>query len=131
MSAPKSGSCLCGAISYEVNGPLRDVIACHCTQCRKASGHHVAATSCADEDITITGDTLVWYQSSDRAERGFCSMCGSNLFWKPRSGGRTSIFAGTLDGETGLKMVSQLYTEDKGDYYEIPDVPEVQQTPIK
>ncbi|HGG64526.1 MAG TPA: GFA family protein, partial [Rhodobacteraceae bacterium] len=38
----KTGGCLCGAVTYVVNGPLRDVIACHCTQCRKSSGHHVA-----------------------------------------------------------------------------------------
>ena len=131
MTEIKTGSCLCGAVTYQVNGPLRDVIACHCTQCRKASGHHVAATSCAQEDIVINGDTLTWFQSSDRAKRAFCSICGSNMFWKPRSGERISIFAGTLDGATGLKMTSQLYTDDKGDYYDLPDVPEVEQTPIK
>jgi len=112
------GSCLCGAISYEVAGPLRPVIACHCTQCRKASGHHVAATSAMREHVAITGE-VTWYVSSDMARRGFCGICGSNLFWDG-PGENLSIFAGTLDGPTGLETVGHIYCADKGDYYEIP-----------
>jgi len=115
----KSGGCLCGAVTYRVNGPLRPVIACHCAQCRKSSGHHVAATSVARSDIGISGD-VTWYQSSDTARRGFCSACGSNLFWDG-AGANLSIFAGTLDGPTGLTMAGHIYCADKGDYYEIVD----------
>jgi len=52
----RSGSCLCGAVTYQVSGALRPVVACHCSQCRKASGHHVAATSAARADVAIVGD---------------------------------------------------------------------------
>ncbi len=115
----KTGGCLCGAVTYRVSGPLRPVVACHCVQCRKSSGHHVAATSVARGDIEISGE-VTWYQSSDTARRGFCDRCGSNLFWDG-AGANLSIFAGTLDGETGLAMAGHIFCADKGDYYEITD----------
>ncbi len=114
-----TGGCLCGAITFTVNGPLRPVIACHCTQCRKTSGHFVAATSAARDDITIEGEP-VWYQSSDTARRGFCGICGSQLFWDG-PGKALSIFAGVLNPPTGLSIAGHIYCADKGDYYEIED----------
>lgn len=115
----KTGSCLCMVITYTVNGPLRPVVNCHCTQCRKTSGHHVAATSAARDDITIIGD-VSWFNSSDKARRGFCANCGSNLFWDSK-GESMSIFAGTLDNPTGLKTWGHIFADAKGDYYEITD----------
>ncbi len=58
-----------------------------------------------------------WYQSSRTVRRGFC---GSNLFWDG-PGEHLSIFAGTLDGPTGLGMAGHIFCADKGDYYEIAD----------
>ena len=116
------GSCLCGGVSYAVNGPLRPVEFCHCTQCRKTSGHFVAATACDSRDLEITtGATLAWYRSSTTAERGFCRACGSSLFWRPARSAQTSIMAGTLDGTTGLEAVGHIFAADAGDYYEIDD----------
>ena len=114
-----TGSCLCGAVKFTVGGPLRPVIACHCQQCRKTSGHHVAATSAARDAIEITGD-VTWYTSSETAKRGFCGVCASNLFWDGQ-GQNLSIFAGTLDTPTGLTIAGHIYCADKGDYYEITD----------
>lgn len=113
------GSCLCGAISYTVSGPLRPVIACHCAQCRKTSGHHVAATSAAREDVAIEG-AVTWYASSPTARRGFCGTCGSQLFWDG-PGQNLSIFAGSFDGATGLTLAGHIFCADKGDYYQIAD----------
>ena len=126
----KTGSCLCGSVTYQVQGELRPVVVCHCTMCRKQSGHYVAATSAPSENLTIQGDSLRWYKSSDYAERGFCANCGGNLFFRPFSKAYTSIFAGTLDGDTGLKIEGQLFPEDKGDYYELLDVPVVVQNDL-
>lgn len=115
----KTGGCLCGEITFEIKGILRPVIACHCVQCRKTSGHHVAATSVSREHIEIKGK-ITWYQSSQNARRGFCGTCGSNLFWDG-AGANLSIFAGSIDGETGLEIAGHIYCADKGDYYEICD----------
>ncbi len=119
MTPEATGSCLCGAIRYAVFGPLRPVIGCHCTQCRKTSGHHVAATAADPTHVSITG-TPRWFRSSEAAERGFCPTCGSNLFW--RRPGHLSIFAGTLDthGED-LTLSGHIFYADKGRYYEIAD----------
>lgn len=112
------GSCLCGQVTYEVSGPLRPVVACHCVQCRKSSGHYVAATSAPRATVAISGK-VTWYRSSDTARRGFCAVCGSSLFWDS-AGENMSIHAGTLDGPTGLATKGHIYCADKGDYYDLP-----------
>lgn len=111
------GSCLCGQVTFIVTGPMRPVVACHCAQCRKTSGHYVAATSAPREAVSIHGE-VTWYQSSPDARRGFCGTCGSSLFWDG-PGENISIHAGTLDGETGLSVKGHIFCADKGDYYEI------------
>jgi hypothetical protein len=117
-----SGGCLCGGVRYTVRGELRDVIACHCSQCRRTSGHHVAMTSVPTGNLTLdASDSLAWYRSSPSAERGFCRVCGGNLFWRPEGEGTTAITAGTLDLPTGLKLVEHIFVDDKGDYYQIDD----------
>jgi len=124
-SVEKTGSCLCGSVSYRVTGKLRDVLACHCTQCSRTTGSFFMATACKPGDLHLEKqDTLRWYRSSDHAERGFCQNCGSNLFWKPSHGRHISITAGTLNQPTGLKVVEQWHVADKSDYYEaIPGIP--------
>jgi hypothetical protein len=117
-----SGGCLCGGVRYRVNGRLDDIGACHCSQCRKTTGHYFAATACERSSLTFEADvTLAWYQSSPGARRGFCSRCGSSLFWERIGEDRIDILAGTLDQPTGLKMTDHIYVGDKGDYYEISD----------
>ena len=124
-----SGECLCGGVRYRVNGKLEDVGACHCGQCRKMTGHYFAATACDRAALSFEADgTLAWYQSSPGARRGFCSRCGSSLFWERIGADRIDILAGTLDQPTGLKMTDHIYVADKGDYYEISDgLPEFEQ----
>ncbi len=123
-----SGRCECGAVRYEVNGPLRKVAYCHCGQCRRTSGHYVAATACATDDLDITEDSgLVWYESSDTADRGFCGVCGSSLFYRPAHGRHMSIMAGTVKTPTGLKASAHIFMGDASDYYSVDDgVPQFQ-----
>ncbi len=121
-NSPVSGSCLCGRVALHVSTVDRDVVACHCTQCRKQSGHYFAATRAQDSAITITGDqNLTWYAASADAKRGFCKHCGSNLLWKRNNSDTTSILAGCLDQPTGLKLSSHIFVTDQGDYYAIDD----------
>jgi hypothetical protein len=117
-----TGGCLCGGVRYEIRGKLRGVVACHCAQCRRTSGHHSAMSSAPNDRLSLTcAATLVWYRSSASAERGFCSVCGSNLFWRPDGENRTSITAGTLDTPTQIAMARHIFTAEKSDYYEIED----------
>lgn len=115
------GSCLCGAVAFTVEGQPRDVLACHCTQCRSVSGHFWAAGGAAHGTLTITKDEgLAWFQSSAKARRGFCRHCGSALFWEEFGGGHVSFAAGALDGPTGLKVIADWHLDDAGDYYTAP-----------
>ena len=117
-----TGSCLCGAVTYKVEGPLREVIGCHCTQCRKQTGHYLAATAAKLDRFRIVKDEgLRWYRSSDSAQRGFCQICGSTLFWRGNGRDYVAIAAGTVDGETGQRIAGHIFCADKGDYYDITD----------
>jgi hypothetical protein len=124
-----AGGCLCGGVRYRIRGALRGVIACHCSQCRRTSGHYAAMTSAPSANIELTAsDSLLWYKSSDTAERGFCRVCGGNLFWKQAGRDAISITAGTLDTPTNLTMEEHIFVADKSDYYAINDeLPKQQQ----
>jgi hypothetical protein len=118
----KHGACECGAVQYEVTGPMRKVVYCHCSQCRRTSGHYVAATACAAEDLQTHKDAgLSWYRSSSFAERGFCKTCGSSIFWRPDHGEYVAIMAGTLDVPTGLASREHIHVADASDYYTLAD----------
>lgn len=121
-SITASGGCLCGGVRYEVRGPMRPVIACHCGQCRRTHGHYAAYANCARADLTMVEDrSLSWFRSSDKARRGFCRECGGSVFWAPEGRSYVSIAAGTLDEPTGLATAGHIYVASKGDYYEITD----------
>ena len=119
------GQCLCGAVRLEVHGDLEHAPeACHCSQCRKQTGHFLAAVNVRRSALTIHGeDKVTWYRSSDQVRRGFCSVCGSSLFWKPTMDGYefTSVAMGVFDLPTGTRLAKHTFVGDKGDYYDIDD----------
>jgi hypothetical protein len=122
MESIRHGACLCGAVRFRTRGLLRGVVYCHCSQCRRQTGHFLAATNSADADIDIDGsDSLSWYAASGAATRGFCRICGSLLFWKHNEADSISIMAGAFDRPSGLTEESHIFVADKGDYYEICD----------
>jgi hypothetical protein len=119
-----TGRCLCGAVRYEIRGTLRDVLICHCEECRRWHGHVSASTAARREDFVLREQRgLRWIQSphSDAgARRGFCAECGSSLFWDAPGRPTVSIAAGTLDEPTGLRIAAHWFVSQAGDYYELP-----------
>lgn len=116
------GSCLCGAVSFEVAEALKPPDACHCAQCRKQSGHFWASTDVSRDALTVHGeDNVTWFRSSDRVRRGFCSTCGSSLFWDPIHKDTIAIAMGAFDLPTDTKLAMHIYVAEKGDYYDIAD----------
>ncbi len=114
------GSCLCGAVSFVVNGELGAPDACHCSQCRKQSGHYFVSANVPRSALEIQGaDKVVWYQSSEKVRRGFCG--GSTLFWDPVFKDWTAIAMGALDTPTSVKLAMHIHVASKGDYYDIVD----------
>ena len=121
------GSCLCGAVRFNASGAARDPTACHCSQCRKQSGHYWASVNIPMSGFSVTGDVR-WYEASAAAKRGFCPICGSYLFWKAHDEDEIGVAMGALDCPTGLKLERHIFTADKGDYYDIADhVPQEEQ----
>jgi hypothetical protein len=120
-----TGQCLCGAVRYRVEGPLSEVLICHCEECRRWHGHLSATTAVRRDDLVLLEEgALRWIESprSDaRARRGFCSECGSSLFWDAPGLMTISVSAGTLDPPTGLRVASHWFVSQVGDYYELPD----------
>jgi hypothetical protein len=116
----RSGGCLCGAVRFEIDGPMREVLICHCKQCRRQHGHAAAYTNAPAEKFRfLERRGLAWRRSSPEAERGFCRECGSSLFYRRMGGPTLSVTAGSLDEPTGLTCGAHLFTASKGDYYEI------------
>jgi hypothetical protein len=118
-SMRRFGRCECGAVRYECIGPLRDVVNCHCSRCRRFTGHHMAATAVdADRLVMLASETLTWYQPVAGVHYGFCAACGSSLFWKTDARSTVSIAAGTLDQPTGLRTTTAWWVSEAADYHE-------------
>jgi hypothetical protein len=116
------GSCLCGAVRVEVAGELPAPDACHCSMCRKQSGHFWASTDLPRDRVTIEGaENLTWFRSSEMARRGFCGTCGSFLFWEPIGRATIAIAMGAFEAPTGTRLARHIFVAGKGDYYEIGD----------
>ncbi len=116
------GSCLCGAVAFEVEGDLPAPNACHCGQCRKQSGHYWASSDVPEDRLTLTRDEgLSWFRSSENVRRGFCRLCGSFLFWDPATQPVIAVAMGAIEAPTGITLRKHIFTADKGDYYDIAD----------
>ena len=122
MVAVKKGSCLCGAVTFTVKAELKAPDACHCVQCRKHSGHYFASTDVPKSALEIAGqDKLTWFHSSAKVRRGFCSTCGSSLFFDPPARDWIGIAMGAFDTPTSTRLGMHIFVAEKGDYYEIGD----------
>jgi len=116
------GSCQCGSVRFDVAEAPSSPTACHCVQCRKQSGHYFASANIPKSSVSIEGaEHLTWYRSSEKVKRGFCSKCGSWLFWEPVFLDWTSVALGSIEGKTGLNLERHIFVAEKGDYYELAD----------
>jgi hypothetical protein len=119
------GSCLCGAITFEVDGKLAPPDACHCSACRKWTGHFLASTDVPRDNLTINGaERLSWFQSSEKVRRGFCTSCGASLFFDPVDREKhhwIGIAMGAFDTPTETRLALHIFVAEKGDYYDISD----------
>ncbi len=124
-----TGGCACGAVRFTLNGPLRPVINCHCSRCRRWTGHFMAGTNTHRDDLSFNRgvDSVKWWTPDEEpaVAYGFCAHCGGSLFWRSSSKpGRYSIAAGALDPPTGLDTVHALFTAEASDYHRLdPDLP--------
>jgi hypothetical protein len=119
-----TGGCLCGGVRYRIDGDCRDIICCHCENCRRTHGHVAAYTALDQSALTlVSAHTLQWFHdASPDTYRGFCNRCGASLFWDARDGGkRISVAAGSLDDSGSLHTIGHVFVAEAGSYYEISD----------
>ncbi len=116
-----SCACLCGSVAFSLPGPAGDITACHCGQCRRLSGHHSASFDAREADVIYAArGTLAEYATDGGGRRGFCTACGSGLWFRSKDGW-LSVEAGTVRGRTGGRLAAHIFVADKGDYYTIDD----------
>lgn len=124
-ATPLTGRCLCGDVRFRVAGTPGPAGACHCVQCQRWSGPYWSSVNVAQDELVLENgqESLAWYPSSDHAERGFCVLCGSSLFWRQSSpdAERVAVSLGALDQPTGLEVSYQIFTAEAGDTYAVPD----------
>jgi hypothetical protein len=121
-----TGGCLCGAVRFKIIGELRNIVNCHCSKCRRFHGNFGAYTSVKEVDLILLEQRgLSWYESitdeSPNVYRGFCSECGSSLFWHPRDQDKIAVAAGALDEPTHLQTIGHVWISQSSDYYSIND----------
>lgn len=116
-----TGSCLCGAVKYEITGELMGIINCHCNTCRKA---HSAAFSSVlpvpEDNFSLTGqEHLGAFESSPGKLRHFCQNCGSQIYAKKADNHLMMVRAGSLNDDPGCKELKHIWVSDKASWYTI------------
>lgn len=124
IDAVVTGGCQCGAVRYRADAMLDNAHICHCRMCQKAVGGPFAAL------VAAPNDALVWtrgkpatFRSSSEAERGFCAACGTPLFYRGDTAGRTNLTMGSLDDPGGFPPGVQMGSESRLPWFAtLPDL---------
>ncbi len=115
---PLEGKCLCGAVRFEVE-EIHEIDVCHCNICRSWNGGPFVGADIRGTVTFKSDETLTWFASSEWAKRGFCSTCGSSLFYKLKDQDDFwSISAGLFDLPEGLSIAKEIFVDEKPDYYD-------------
>jgi hypothetical protein len=128
------GSCLCGAVQYEISGSLGPIMLCHCSRCRKANGSAFAAVSpvaASDFRIIKGEESLRNYRTEAGVYRVFCSTCGSSIIGKRENMPKiVRVRIGTLDTPVETKVSAHIFVGSKAEWYDIhDDVPQHEERP--
>jgi hypothetical protein len=111
------GSCLCKAVTFTAEDAQLEYAACHCGMCRRWSGGS-AFFSAASRGVVFTGeDHITRYDSSPWAQRGFCSRCGSTLFYFLKPTKTFMMSVGAFDDSTEFRLVREIFIDRKPDGY--------------
>ena len=121
------GSCLCGAVAYQIDGKVGDLFYCHCEMCRKALGGAFAPLlEVSNKSFRFTrGESVIReYRSSDDAVRTFCGCCGASLQFKRDNRPGFHLVAGTLDSDPGRRPMAQIWSKTKAPWHPMQtDIP--------
>ncbi len=117
-----TGSCLCGAVKFQVEGELSRRTPAIAPSAARPPGTTGRPPTCRARRSKVDGEfNVAWYRSSEKVQRGFCSTCGASLFWDPIHKDFIGVAMGAFDAPTDTHLAIHIYVADKGDYYEIKD----------
>ncbi|PCI74314.1 MAG: aldehyde-activating protein [SAR86 cluster bacterium] len=111
------GQCLCGAVTVTTSFENQSLGACHCAKCRKWSGGAFMELECGSNVIFEGMENIAVFNSSDWAERGFCKVCGSHLFMKPKNSNEYGVSVGLFENDEDIKFDRQVFYDKKPSYY--------------
>lgn len=122
MTQLAAGSCLCGAVKYEISGNLGIFQYCHCSRCRKVTGSAHAA------NIFVKPEQFRWTQGEDMLARyepaetkhfatSFCTRCGSSMPWLAKTGKAVVVPAGTLDDDPQIRPMQNIFCGSDASWY--------------
>jgi len=112
-----SGHCLCRAVKFKANAASKSLGACHCKMCRSLCSGPYLSVDCGSEVEFNSTENIGVYNSSEWAERGFCTQCGSQLFYRLKGNGQTIMSAGLFDDNLGFVFDHQVFIDEKPNYY--------------
>ncbi len=118
------GQCLCSAVEFEVDVPERTYSICHCGLCRRWSGGPLMSVHCPEPRTEWLNDEgLTWYQGTPWAQRGFCSNCGSSLFWRlaQEPEGMLIVSVDALEDDGDFTLDRHIYSDARPDRYDFAD----------
>jgi len=116
-----TGSCLCGAVSYEVDADPGPIVHCHCHTCRKAHGSAFSSVMTVPRDAfrwTRGEELLNSFESSPGKVRRFCSRCGSQIFAERTQMARVLLRLGCLDTPIAEGAVAHIWRSDAASWYD-------------
>ncbi len=112
-----TGQCLCGGVRFSGTLKSRDVVVCHCGMCRRWTGGPLMFVDIDGVPSFEGRDLIRVYRSSEKGERGFCTRCGSVLFWKVADEEVYTFTAGALDNTSSLAFTREIFIEEKPHFY--------------
>lgn len=117
------GGCLCGAIRFEITGPIRNIVCCHCSECRKAQGSAFATNGIVkvqDFELIGGGDSLTGYESTPGQVKYFCKVCGSPIISKSESmTDEVRIRVGAIESDISERPVAHIFVSSKANWEDI------------
>ena len=110
-----TGGCLCGAVRYRISGEPVWAGNCHCSLCRRSSGApYMSWLAVPTTTFSLTQGEVVLYGSSDRAERGRCPACGTQLLFKPKARPEsTGVTISSLDQPGAVRPTEHIFWDDR------------------
>ncbi|MFJ5487370.1 GFA family protein [Hansschlegelia beijingensis] len=116
------GECLCGAVTMAATLKDGSMHACHCSMCRRWSAGPFLYLAVEPASLQIAGGEAVGrYRSSAEAERGFCRICGSTMFWRALDGSSLDVSAQSVDDPARFPFATEVFMDDKPGNYAFAD----------